>query len=197
MILLPAALSVAGAVAGAVALVIALTAAQAAAAQVVGDPESLFEPLRSVMQHPRCQNCHAPGDTPLQSDRGTAHIPAVRRGPEGKGTDAVACTTCHLDRNARSPLLGREVPGAPDWHMPPRNAPMIFAGTAPRTLCETLKDRAANGGRSLEDLGRHMTMDSLLAWAWQPGGGRTIPPLTKPEFDAAAIAWLRAGAPCP
>jgi len=149
------------------------------------------------MQHPRCQNCHTSGDAPRQSDRGSAHQPPVRRGPEGKGVGAMQCATCHLEQNARSPTLRREVPGAPGWRMPPPEAPMVFREAEPRALCEALKDPDRNGKRSREQLGRHMTEDALLAWAWNPGAGLARPPLTRDEFNAAAIAWLRAGAPCP
>lgn len=34
-----------------------------------------FETVRAVLQHPRCQNCHIPGDAPLQFDEGRAHAP--------------------------------------------------------------------------------------------------------------------------
>src|SRR5450830_684421 len=32
-----------------------------------------FEIVRMVLQHPRCQNCHIPGDAPLQGDEGHPH----------------------------------------------------------------------------------------------------------------------------
>lgn len=162
------------------------------------DDAALFEPLRRVMQHPRCQNCHAAGDAPRQGDQGQAHSPPVRRGADGKGQAALRCESCHTDRNiAVSPLGPRGVPGAPGWQMPPAETPMAFQGRPAGALCRALKDRAANGDRGVEQLGRHMVEDKLLAWAWAPGTGRTSPPLPKAEFDAAAIAWLRAGAPCP
>ena len=48
-----------------------------------------FEVVRSVLQHPRCQNCHIPGDAPLQGDDGHAHEPNVVRGPNGRGGAAM------------------------------------------------------------------------------------------------------------
>ena len=32
-----------------------------------------FEVVRSVLQHPRCQNCHIPGDSPYMDDAETRH----------------------------------------------------------------------------------------------------------------------------
>jgi mono/diheme cytochrome c family protein len=44
-----------------------------------------FTTVQQVFQHPRCQNCHIPGDAPLQYDAGVPHAMAVMRGPEGHG----------------------------------------------------------------------------------------------------------------
>jgi hypothetical protein len=39
----------------------------------------------------------------------------IRRGPDGKGVNAVSCSTCHQDHN----LAGLHMPpGAPDWSRP-------------------------------------------------------------------------------
>src|SRR5882762_8639159 len=50
-----------------------------------------FEVVRSVFQHPRCQNCHIPGDAPLQGDEGRTHAQNVMRGPDGRGAVAMEC----------------------------------------------------------------------------------------------------------
>src|SRR5258705_3593633 len=44
-----------------------------------------FETVRSVLQSPRCVNCHPAGDVPLQGDDSHLHEPPIRRGPEGRG----------------------------------------------------------------------------------------------------------------
>src|SRR5215831_18664978 len=54
-----------------------------------------FETIRAVLQHPRCQNCHIPGDAPLQFDEGRVHSLNVLRGPDGKGAPGLPCATCH------------------------------------------------------------------------------------------------------
>jgi hypothetical protein len=47
------------------------------------DALSAFDVVRSVFQHPRCQNCHIPGDSPLQSDAGLTHSHNLVRGADG------------------------------------------------------------------------------------------------------------------
>src|SRR5215475_3221586 len=54
-----------------------------------------FETVRSVLQHPRCQNCHPRGDSPLQGDDGHPHNQNVLRGADGHGMVGERCTTCH------------------------------------------------------------------------------------------------------
>src|ERR1700704_4830209 len=54
-----------------------------------------FETVRSVLQHPRCQNCHPRGDVPLQGDDGRLHNQNILRGPAGHGMVGERCTTCH------------------------------------------------------------------------------------------------------
>jgi len=51
-----------------------------------------FATVEQVFQHPRCSNCHIPGDQPLQFDSQTPHMMNVVRGPEGKGAAATART---------------------------------------------------------------------------------------------------------
>ncbi|ULT23493.1 hypothetical protein KUH03_30595 [Sphingobacterium sp. E70] len=39
--------------------------------------------------------------------------------------------------------------------------------------------------------------DELVKWGWQPGEGRTLPPLNHKEFKEAWITWLKNGAYAP
>jgi mono/diheme cytochrome c family protein len=50
-----------------------------------------FATVQKVFQHPRCQNCHIPGDAPLQYDAGLTHTMDVKRGPEGHGAPGLPC----------------------------------------------------------------------------------------------------------
>jgi hypothetical protein len=74
---------------------------------------------------------------------------------------------------------------------------MVFKDLSARDLCRGLKDAKQNGGRNLEELVRHFRDDQLVACGWNPGGKRTVPPLTKEQTVAAVEAWTAAGAPCP
>ena len=43
----------------------------------------------------------------------------------------------------------------------------------------------------------HMARDSLVGWAWHPGGRREPAPGTQEEFGALMQAWEKMGAYCP
>lgn len=152
---------------------------------------SLFAPVYRVLESPRCRNCHPAGDAPLQFDTGTPHAMQVRRGLDSLG---MGCQTCH----APTPVPGAHLPpGAPGWNLPPAATPMIFETRTPAQLCEQLKDPSKTGGRDLAALLEHVSHDSLVLWAWNPGVGRTPPPLSHDDFVAAFRAWIDGGSPCP
>ena len=67
-----------------------------------GQAVSAFETVRQVLQHPRCQNCHIPGDAPLQFDAGLTHGQNVKRGGAGHGAPGLPCATCHAARDRKS-----------------------------------------------------------------------------------------------
>ena len=143
-----------------------------------------------VMLHPRCSNCHPAGDSPLQGP-GLLHDPPVARGEHDEGVPALTCGSCHQDRNLE---LAR-VPGAPKWHLAPRE--MAWVGKTPHQLCEQLKDPKRNGGKDAAALIDHAAHDPLVAWGWQPGHGREPAPGTQAEFGALVRNWLEAGGACP
>jgi len=153
-----------------------------------------FESIVPVLRHPRCINCHSSGDFPRQGDDNHPHAMNVRRGPEGKGVTAQKCSTCHQDQN----LAGLNMPpGAPDWHLPPPNMPMIWEGLTGRQLCELFKDPTQNGNRTqLSQLVEHVQAP-LVAWGWNPGEGRTAIPGSHAEFVAKIKQWADTGGACP
>lgn len=156
-----------------------------------------FAQIERVLLHPRCVNCHVP-DAPLQGDFKRVHYPPVQRGVDGKGVAPLQCATCHATQN--SPLAhappGLDTDGRPGWHMPPAAMKMSWFGRSGPALCKVFRDPRTNGGRSLAMLEQHMATDHLVAWGWQPGPGRELPPLAKPAFDEQVRAWIRNGAPC-
>lgn len=156
-----------------------------------------FATVRQVLQHPRCQNCHIPGDAPLQYDAGLPHTMAVARGPEGLGAPGLPCATCHGEANSPAGLGPNAPPGAPHWALPPPEHKMAWIGLSPAELCATVKDKKGNGGRSLDQLTKHVSEDKLVLWGWNPGGTRAPVSVAHAEFVAKFKRWAAAGGPCP
>jgi hypothetical protein len=73
----------------------------------------------------------------------------------------------------------------------------VFQGKSPTALCEQLRDPARNNHRTLADLLEHVSHDPLVLWGWEPGGKRTLPPLTHDAFVAAFTTWVAGGGACP
>jgi len=159
----------------------------------VADPTALttFERVATVLESPRCMNCHPRSDRPTQGDDRHVHLINVQRGPAGRGLPAMRCSSCHQQHN--NDRAG--VPGAPHWRLAPKS--MGWTGLSRGELCRTLLDRRKNGGRSPAALMAHMTGDELVLWAWHPGAARTPPPISTDDFRRALEAWVNAGAPCP
>ena len=153
-----------------------------------------FVDVARVLQSPRCMNCHPVGDRPLQTDENRPHRMNVSRASEAAGLD---CATCHREKNSEELGIPGGPPGAPNWHLPPADTPMVFQGLTPAALCEQLKDPARNGNKTLAELLHHVTEDSLVLWGWNPGGNRTKPPLTHAEFVERFSLWVRSGGACP
>jgi hypothetical protein len=156
---------------------------------------ALFREAGKVLQHPRCLNCHPAGDgptqRPTQTDRMTPHRPMVMRGADGHGAPGLPCSACHQEAN----YAESGVPGHPLWHLAPPS--MAWAGKSLGEICHQMKDPARNGGRDMAELLRHVSEDSLVGWAWRPGGKRTPAPGTQAEFGAVMRAWAESGAVCP
>lgn len=152
---------------------------------------ALFLEASRVLLHPRCANCHPAGDTPLQGMQGQPHYPQVTRGPQDKGVVGMQCTGCHQDRNQEF----TRVPGAPNWHVAPKE--MAWVGRSPHAICEQMKDKDRNGGKTLAQIIEHNKHDELVGWGWRPGAGREPAPGTQERFGAIIEAWVNTGAECP
>jgi hypothetical protein len=154
------------------------------------ETSSTFDPVASVLLHPRCLNCHQ-DQSPRQGDARTAHRPLVVRGKDGHGAPTQQCQTCHQTTNTADGF----VPGVADWRLAPLS--MLWEGRSAQQICEQVKDPARNGGRrTAEQIIEHMKTDPLVLWAWTPGAGRTPPPLSHDKFVEALEAWVQAGMPC-
>lgn len=156
-----------------------------------------FNEAAKVFFHARCANCHPAGDVPTQGDEMTPHTMGVTRGPNGMGVYGQTCTACHQTENLPGEHMppGTEVP----WHMPPPEQKMVFQGLTPGQLCRNFKDPSKNGGhKTLREAMNHVQKrDPLVTWAWEPGNGRTVPPMSFEQFAAKVEEWVNNGGACP
>jgi hypothetical protein len=176
-------------------LAIALTLVLPSHAQDKEQAARAFETVRRVLQHPRCQNCHIPGNAPLQYDQGVPHAMKIERGRDGHGS-AIKCSNCHQTSNPPAGYSLHAPPGAPNWHLPPENMKMVFKGLTSAELCRVLKDPKRNGGKTPDQLVTHVAEDKLVLWGWDPGGERTPVPVPHAQFVAAFKQWISGGMPC-
>lgn len=177
-----------------------LAAAVGSRAQPVVGPKdmarssAIFGRMASVLQSPRCMNCHTSTDFPRQGDDRHRHIMSVGRGPDGHGTASLQCQACH--RQINSAETG--VPGVVDWHLAP--LAMAWEGLSVGELCRSILD-PARGQMTPDQFIPHMETD-LVKWAWSPGTdldgrSRSTPPIGREEFMALAQEWIDTGAACP
>lgn len=167
------------------------TAADPANAADAAASREAFLAAYKVLMHPRCMNCHPSGDRPLQGEDSHVHAQNVQRGADGKGKFALKCANCHQEAN----VAGEHMPpGNPNWHLPKPEMPLVFQGLTPAELARSLKDPKTNGGKTLQEILHHVTHDSLVLTGWNPGEGRTKPPLSHDEFVAKMRVWIEGGA---
>ncbi len=176
------------------AMLAASTTASSAYKSEPAAAQAAFNRAWTVFDSPRCRNCHPSGDAPLQGDDGHVPVQDVKRGANGKGVYGMKCSTCHQVAN----LPGDNMPpGNPKWSLPSAKMKMVIQGETAGQFCRQLKDPAQNGHRTLAQIVEHVSSDELVGWGWNPGDGRTLPPLNRAEFVAAMQAWVDNGAACP
>jgi hypothetical protein len=152
-----------------------------------------FKQVYTVLMSARCMNCHPSGNIPLQGDDSHLHTMLPKRGADGKGVYAMKCANCHQPTN--TPGL-HTPPGNPNWHLPPADMKMVFQGRTPRQLAKQLIDPKQNGNKDLQKLIAHAD-DGVVLAGWNPGEGRTLPPMSHAAFKKAWITWLTTGAFAP
>ena len=150
-----------------------------------------FATILTVLKSPRCINCHPTNDVPLQGDVQRLHPFGVTRGANNQGGLVQKCNTCHHAENNDF----ANVPGAPNWYLAPKS--MGWIGLSDAQIAKNLMDKKLNGNRSPQDLVKHMSSDSLVVWAWNPGKGRNKPPVELEEWRAVLKEWLDNGAAIP
>jgi hypothetical protein len=134
-------------------------------------------------------NCHSSGDFPRQGDDQHPHTMQVRRGPDGHGVNPVQCSSCHQGRNTTGL---HTPPGAPGWHLPSPDTPVIWEGLTDRQHCGLLKDPSRNGRRSGQQIVEHMA-SPLVLWGWHPGDGLVAVPMVQGEFLSRVREWAAKG----
>ena len=172
------------------------TDASAAEGPRIEDTAQAFDLMMQVLSHRRCINCHPAGDRPHQGEDSHLHRLGVQRGPEGHGTAALTCHSCHQSANNDD----SGVPGAPHWHLAPRS--MAWEGLSRSEIARSMLDPARNGGRSPAEIEHHLIHDPLVLWAFEPGVDhegtpREAPPVAVDTYIAAVKAWFAAGSPIP
>jgi hypothetical protein len=158
-------------------------------------PANPFVKIATVLQHPRCMNCHPRDDNPRQGLDRHEHLMKITRGFDDKGAVGARCVACHRDENNDT-----GVPGAPHWQLAPLS--MGWQGLSISELCRVLKDRKLNGNRGLADLIKHMDEDKLVLWGWNPGKDidgkyRESVPIPHAEFVGLLKAWAAIDGACP
>ena len=156
-----------------------------------------FATVEKVFQHPRCSNCHIPGDQPLQFDHQSPHAMGVVRGPDGHGAPGLPCSACHGEKNLPASYGPNAPPGAPHWGLPPPDHKMAWIGLPAAQLCGMIKDKKRNGNRDFAALVKHVSEDKLVLWGWDPGGNRAPVPVPHDQFVAAFKTWVAGGGACP
>ena len=155
-----------------------------------------FDKMMQVITHKRCVNCHPSGDTPRQGEDSHLHYFGVQRGEDGHGLAGYSCASCHHEENN----LYAGVPGAPHWGLAP--ASMAWEGKTRIEIATQMMDPARNGGRSVQQIRKHLIEDKLVLWAWDPGVNdegvpRETPPISKEEWIASVKEWIDNGAIIP
>ena len=155
-----------------------------------------FDIMMKVITHKRCVNCHPSGDRPHQGEDSHVHNFGIQRGVDGHGVAALKCSTCHQTENNN--LSG--VPGAPHWHLAPRS--MGWEGLNRIEIAQAMLNKSKNGGRSVQEIEKHLTEDPLVLWVFEPGVNnegtpREKPPVSKAEFIKAVKQWVVDGAQIP
>lgn len=155
------------------------------------DSLAAWDKIATVVQNPRCLNCHQV-NSPLQGDEQRLHVPLVVRGEDNMGATGMRCTNCHSQTGNN---LTTGVPGAPHWSLAPLE--QNWQGLSAGDICRQIRDPERNGNRNAEQLVSHFTEDHLVGWGWNPGPGRKALPMPRAELTEHLKTWLAGGSECP
>lgn len=160
-----------------------------------GQPLKLFEAMMPTLSHPRCANCHG-GTNALTGDNHpggeVSDVPVDENGDMFPGMRSNAqCIECHDE----------PPPGAQPqvWRLAPKR--ISFNGKDAPTLCNQMRSingLAAEDQAMKEKFIDHLATDQLIGFAFEGRRGMlenspSPPPMTLPQFIAAAERWLDEG----
>jgi len=79
---------------------------------------------------------------------------------------------------------------------------MAWEGLNRVEIAKSMLDPAKNGGRSIEEIEKHLIEDPLVMWAFNPGMNnegepREAPPVSKEAYIQAVKQWVANGAVIP
>jgi hypothetical protein len=156
--------------------------------------QDIFRQMATVLQHPRCMNCHTRTDFPRQGDDRHRHTMNITRGPADQGAAGLHCSTCHRSTNQAA----SGVPGAKDWQLAPFRMAWEFLSVG--ELCRALLDPVRGGMKPNQFIPHFQT--GLVQWAWSPGTDqhgrqRSVPPIPYEQFLGVTRDWVSEGTPCP
>lgn len=170
---------------------IGINASNAETKVTAAESLAAWSDISTVLEHPRCLNCHQV-ESPRQGDTRRLHVPLVVRGEDNLGVTGMRCTTCH-SQTGNNPTSG--VPGAPHWSLAPLE--MNWQGLSSGDVCRQVRDPKLNGSRDAEKLITHFAEDELVGWGWNPGPGRQAVPMPRAELVEHVKTWLAGGMECP
>jgi hypothetical protein len=147
--------------------------------------------IATVLQNPRCLNCHQL-DSPLQGDSRRVHIPRVVRGQDNHGVGAMRCGNCH-NNMGNNPTSG--TPGGLHWQLAPVS--MLWQGLSSGDLCRAVKDPKHNGNRDGAALIKHIEDEPLTLYGWDPGKGREPVLVPHEKVVEDMKVWVAGGMACP
>ncbi|WP_176248598.1 MULTISPECIES: hypothetical protein [unclassified Sulfitobacter] len=158
-----------------------------------------WDDIYAVTSHPRCTNCHVGADgipmwDGLTYGADAVHGMHVLAGESRVGAETMPCRTCHIGAQS-----GNATPHAPPmiddaWRLPP--AELAWLGKSSDALCAQLRDPETNDGFAMDGLATHLETSAFVAWGFDPGAGRSVPPGTLDEMVVALNLWAAAGTPC-
>jgi hypothetical protein len=178
-------------------LVAAPVAAQDAPTKAQG--LAAWDEIYAVTSHPRCTNCHVDeGGVPMWNGliygADMAHGMRVQADESRVGAETLPCRTCHI--GAASANATPHAPPMIDdaWRLPP--VELAWLGKSSKDVCEQLRDPETNDGFAMDGIASHLETSAFVAWGFNPGAGRSVPPGTLDEMVVALNLWAAAGTPC-